>query len=326
MSNTEERVNNGQGTSQGTSSCFMDNGFPTGQSTGIVGNSNPVENDDTERVNRVPLLNPSISKELNTSLKSAVNDSNYVPPSNVTNRGIAPVSSTDSRISKNMSSEKNPSQLEQHKHPHEQNIPFNNINKDQPEYDNITKILSPRPKPSPVKLPSPSEYISSPLVAKVQPFKKQSPECVVKGTSEKEETSVKQTIPQTVSHQTDPKVVYTSDSDETSVKTPPRASSLQQSPGERLDPDDTEVLKPIEGQRNSSKVSESSLEIDGCSILSSSTEESNTVLTKGKLKQYYYNMIICYCCLRTWWSILYEVTVTLTFDLKVINWFPIILV
>ena len=300
----------------------MDNGFPTGQSTGIVGNSNPVENDDTEIVNRVPLLNPSTSKELDTSLKSAVNDSNYVPSSNVTNRGIAPVSSTDSCIYKNMSSEKNPSQPEQHKHPHEQNIPFNNINKDQPEYDNITKILSPRPKPSPVKLPSPSEYISSPLVAKVQPFKKQIPECVVKGTSEKEETSVKHTV----SHHTEPKVVYTSDSDETSVKTPPRASSLQQSPGERLDPDDTEVLKPIEGQRNSSKVSESSLEIDGCSNLSSSTEESNTVLTKGKLKQYYYNMIICYCCLRTWWSILYEVTVTLTFDLKVINWFPIILV
>lgn len=287
MSNTEERINNGQGSSQGQSGCFMDNGFPTGQSTGIVENSNPVENDDTERVKCVSQFNPSISKELDTPLKSAVNDSKNVSPSNIPNHGIAPVSSTD--VSKNMSSETKPSQPD---HTHEQNIPPNiNSNKDQPEYDNITtKILSHRPKPSPVKLPS--KCISSQPVAKVQPIKKQSPERkdVDNGTYDKEETSVKQTV----SDQTAPKEVYTSDGDETSVKTPQRASSLQQSPGERLDPDDTEVLKPVRGQRNTSKVSESSLEIDGCSNLSSSTEESSIVLTKGKVTQYYDNMIICF--------------------------------
>jgi hypothetical protein len=215
-----------------------------------------------------------------------------------------------------MSSERKPSQPDQPKHTPEQNIPFNinsNINKDQPECDNITKIFSDRHKSGPVKLPSRGR--SSQPVAKVQPIKKQSPEWedVDKGTYEKEKTSVKQTV----SHQTEPKGVYTSDSDETSVKTPPRASSLQQSPGERLDPDDTEVLKPIRGQRNTSKVSETSLEIDGCSNLSPSTEESSIVLTRGKVTQYYDNMIICYCCMRTWWSVAYEVTVTLTFALKV---------
>lgn len=292
----------------------MVDGSPIGQSTGIVGNSNPVENDDTERVKCVSQFDPSISKELDTPLKSAVNDSKYVPPSNIPNPGIAPVSSTD--VPKHMSSERKPSQPDQPKHTPEQNIPFNinsNINKDQPECDNITKIFSDRHKSGPVKLPSRGR--SSQPVAKVQPIKKQSPEWedVDKGTYEKEKTSVKQTV----SHQTEPKGVYTSDRDETSVKTPPRASSLQQSPGERLDPDDTEVLKPIRGQRNTSKVSETSLEIDGCSNLSSSTEESSIVLTRGKVTQYYDNMIICYCCMRTWWSVAYEVTVTLTFALKV---------
>ena len=324
----------------------MVDGSPIGQSTGIVGNSNPVENDDTERVKCVSQFDPSISKELDTPLKSAVNDSKYVPPSNIPNPGIAPVSSTD--VPKHMSSERKPSQPDQPKHTPEQNIPLkinHNINKDQPECDNITKIFSDRHKSGPVKLPSRGR--SSQPVAKVQPIKKQSPEWedVDKGTYEKEKTSVKHTVShQTepkgvytsdsvetsvktpVSHQTEPKGVYTSDSDETSVKTPPRASSLQQSPGERLDPDDTEVLKPIRGQRNTSKVSETSLEIDGCN-LSSSTEESSIVLTRGKVTQYYDNMIICYCCMRTWWSVAYEVTVTLTFALKVKkNWFPIILV
>lgn len=178
----------------------------------------------------------------------------------------------------------------------------NSSDEDQPQNDNITQAVIKKPSSKPVKLPT--RTTNSPPVATVQPITKSNPKYnVVKATAE-EETELKQTGRP---HETVPKLEYTeqtavktpptaSQLQQTAVKTPPKASQLRQTaamkvsphrqgPDENIDFDETEVLKAVQGQHHrKDKVSQSSLETDGCSSLSSSLEESYTILTKDDLQ------------------------------------------
>ncbi|XP_052101369.1 uncharacterized protein LOC127735283 [Mytilus californianus] len=248
------------------SSVSADAGFPTNQSSDtsagrLQGNSNPTEHEEEEItcVHNVP----TVLKETEAKLGSADSGSTCLITSDNESTNLKEQNQKPENKKKISAKEENFSY----------NIPpkESNISKSSNRIPASGKFPSSRP----IK-PFTANPASSPLIALVPPVKSSYP--VVKqkresseNESDSESTVLKQPV---ASEQTVSKVTSSRGSEQTLVKTPLGGSPLGQTSGSNVDPDDTEVLKPVRRPNDSV----SSLETDG------STEESGTVLTKDDLE------------------------------------------
>ncbi|CAC5378230.1 unnamed protein product [Mytilus coruscus] len=243
------------------SSVSADVGFPTNQSSDtsagrLQGNSNPTEHEDKE-ITCVQNV-PTVLKETEAKLGSADSGSTSLKTSD-----------TECTNLKGQIQKPENKKISTEKENFLYNIP--------PKESNISKLSNKIRAPSsrPIK-PFTANPASSPLIALVPPVKSSYPVAKQRQESSENESDSESTVLKqpVASEQTVSKVTSSRGSEQTLVKTPLGGSPLGQTSGSNVDPDDTEVLKPVRRPNDSV----SSLETDG------STEDPGTVLTKDDLE------------------------------------------